>query len=158
MNVNMVIVAGNLTRDPELKHLPSGSAVCGFSIAVNERYKSADGERKEVTHFFDCEAWGKTGEAVAQYMSKGKPIFVQGNLKQESWDQDGQRRSRVKIRVESFQFVGGKSDGESKPGEQPNRGKQAAARALTGTSKVEPAIEEQDIPFDSAPVRSRGYR
>ena len=103
-----VIIVGNITRDPELRTTPSGTQVCGFSVAVNRNYKDNSGEQRENVSFFDCSAWGKSGEIIAQYAKKGSGILVSGRLEQRSWeDKEGQKRSRVEIVVEDFNFVGG---------------------------------------------------
>ena len=103
-----VIIVGNITRDPELRTTPSGTQVCGFSVAVNRNYKDNSGEQKENVSFFDCSAWGKSGEIIAQYAKKGSGILVSGRLEQRSWeDKEGQKRSRVEIVVEDFNFIGG---------------------------------------------------
>jgi single-strand DNA-binding protein len=109
-----VIVMGNLTRDPELKYTPSGMAICEFTVAVNNSWTRKTGEKVEEVFFFDCQAWAKTGEIIAEHFKKGKPIFVDGQLRQERWeDASGSKKSRVRINVERFQFIGGKRDDES---------------------------------------------
>jgi single-strand DNA-binding protein len=106
-----VIVMGNLTRDPELKYLTSGTALCKITVAVNRTWKSQAGEKKEEVSFIDCTAWGRRAEVVAEYFSKGDPIMVEGHLKQENWETpEGQKRSKLGVTLESFQFVGGKRD------------------------------------------------
>jgi len=108
---NKVILMGNLTRDPELRTLPSGAEVCEFTLAVNEKYKG-----KEEVSFIDCAAWNKVAETVSNYKKKGDSIIVEGKLKQESWvdKQSGQKRSKLKITVMSVTFVGGKSEAAPK--------------------------------------------
>ena len=102
------IIVGNLTRDPELRTTPSGTQVCGFTVAVNRNYKDGSGGNKEQVSFLDCSAWGRSGEIIAQYAKKGSGILVSGRLEQRSWeDKEGQKRSRVEIVVEDFNFVGG---------------------------------------------------
>lgn len=117
-NINITIIAGHLTRDPELKQLPSGTSVCEFAVAVSRKWKD-----KEEVSFFDVTAFGKTGEFVNQYFNKGKAILVQGRLKQDRWEdkQSGQKRSKVGIVADQVQFVGGKG-GESKRENQPVAG------------------------------------
>lgn len=112
MNLNKVILAGNMTRDVEAKTIASGTTVAQFGLAINRKWKNAAGEAQEEVTFLDCEAWGKTAELIAQHFGKGKPIFVEGRLKLEQWDdkQSGAKRSKVKVVVESFQFVGAKGD------------------------------------------------
>jgi single-strand DNA-binding protein len=116
VSFNKVILAGNLTRDPELKYIPSGAAVCDFTIAVNRKWKSKEGEAKEEVGFFDCQAWGRTGELIAEYCKKGSPLLVEGYLKHERWeDQSGNQRSRIRINVMGMQFLGGKKDAGGPP-------------------------------------------
>lgn len=101
------IIVGNITRDPELRSTPSGAQVCSFSVAVNRNYKDSSGANQESVSFIDCTAWGRAGEIIAQYAKKGSGILVSGRLEQRSWeDKEGQKRSRVEIVVEDFNFVG----------------------------------------------------
>ncbi len=103
---NKVILMGNLTRDPQLSYLPSQTAVVDFGLAVNRKWKSKDGQSKEEVCFVDCQAFGRTGENINKYMSKGKPIFVEGRLVFDSWTaQDGTKRNKHKVVVENFQFL-----------------------------------------------------
>lgn len=107
MNVNIVCLAGNLTRDPEVRTTNSDMSICSFGLAVNERRKEGD-----KAHFFDCKAFGKTAETIAKHFTKGKPIFLRGRLQLEQWeDKDGQKRSKVSVIAEEFQFVESKRDG-----------------------------------------------
>ena len=107
LNINDVRLAGHLTRDPELRAIGSDKHVCNFGLAINRRYKGADGEVKEEVTFIDCEAWGRTAELVAQYLAKGSPAYCEGSLKLESWeDKEGKNRSRIKVRVDNVQFLG----------------------------------------------------
>jgi single-strand DNA-binding protein len=109
---NKVILMGNLTRDPETRQTPNGQSVTNFALAVNRTWKGQDGSTQEQVSFIDCVAWGKTGEVIAQYIQKGRPILVSGRLDQKSWEQDGQKRSKVEVVVEDFNFMGG-GDGAS---------------------------------------------
>lgn len=104
---NKVILMGNLTRDPETRNTPNGQSVTNFGLAVNRTWRDQNGNTQENVSFIDCVAWGKTGEIIAQYVQKGRPILVSGRLDQRSWDQDGQKRSKVEVVVEDFNFVGG---------------------------------------------------
>ena len=110
---NKVILMGNLTRDPQMKYLPSQTAVVEFGLACNRRYKTQSGEQKEEVTFVDCTAFGRTGEVINQYFTKGKPIFIEGRLKYDSWEdkQGGGKRSKITVVIENFQFVGGR-DGD----------------------------------------------
>ena len=108
---NRVILMGNLTRDPQLKYLPSNLAVCEFGLAVNHRRRDREGNQKEEVCFIDVTAFGKAGEIINQYMSKGQPILIEGRLKYDMWtSQDGQKRSKHGVIVDNFQFVGGRRD------------------------------------------------
>ena len=100
--MNTVIIKGNITRDPELRYLPNGTPVCGFGIAVNEKWTGDDGQKKERVDFFDVEAWSKRGETVAQWFKKGNPILITGKLKQETWDdkQTGAKRYATDVVVD----------------------------------------------------------
>ena len=114
---NKVILMGNLTRDPQLKYLPSQTAVAEFGLAVNRKFRTQQGEDREEVAFIDCSAFGKTGEVINQYFTKGRPILVEGRLKYDQWEdkQGGGKRSRLTVVVENFQFVGGR-DGQGGPG------------------------------------------
>ncbi len=109
------IITGNLTRDPELRNTPNGASVCSFSVAVNRTYRDASGEQKEDVSFIDCSAWGKLGEMIAQYAKKGTGVLVSGRLDQRSWEDKttGNKRSRVEIVVEDFNFTGARDNGNN---------------------------------------------
>ncbi len=106
---NQVILMGNLTRDPELRTIPSGQSVCSFSLALNRSYKGSDGNWQEATDFVDIVAWGPLGERVSQYLSKGRPCLVNGRLQSRSWEQDGQKRSKLEVVAQDVTFLGGGS-------------------------------------------------
>ena len=113
---NKVLIMGNLTRDPELKQTPSSQSVAQIGIAMNRKFKDREGNMREETTFVDCEAWGRTAEVMAQYLSKGKPVFVEGRLKLDQWqDKDGGNRSKLKVVIESFQFIDSKGGQSSTP-------------------------------------------
>jgi single-strand DNA-binding protein len=115
-NVNKVILIGNLTRDPELKFLPSQTAVCEFGLAVNRTWTGQDGVKKEEVTFVDCSAFGRQAETLNKFVKKGNPLFVEGRLKLDTWEaQDGSKRSKMRVVIENFQFLssgprGGGSD------------------------------------------------
>lgn len=115
-NFNKVFLMGNLTRDVEVRQLPSGGSVANIGLAVNRRFKTQDGQAREETTFVDCEAWGRTAEVMAQYLAKGRPVFIEGRLRLDTWqDKDGGNRSKLKVVVEEFQFLDsrqGAGDGE----------------------------------------------
>ncbi len=110
MNHNLVQIGGNLTRDVEIKTLPGGSIIGDVSIAVNRVWKNQSGEKQEEVTFVNCTAFGKTAENIAKYFHKGDQIFISGRLKQETWDDKttGKKMSRLKVVIESFEFIGGK--------------------------------------------------
>lgn len=111
------IITGNLTRDPELRTTPNGASVCSFSVAVNRVYRDSNGTQKEDVSFIDCSAWGKLGEMIGQYAKKGSGVLVSGRLSQRSWeDKDGNKRSRVEIVVEDFNFTTNAGDRNSDGG------------------------------------------
>jgi single-strand DNA-binding protein len=130
---NRVILAGNLTRDPETRFLPSGDAVTSFSIAVNSRYKAkSTNEVKEEVSFFDISVFGKTAENCAEYLSKGRPVLVEGRLRQRSWETDGVKRSKIEVVADNVQFLGGP------------RGASAEGSAPGAPA---PESQDDDIPF-----------
>src|SRR5205085_9436265 len=110
---NKVLLMGNLTRDPQLKYLPSQTAVAEFGVACNRKFRTANGEDREEVTFVDCAAFGKQAEVLNQYMTKGKPIFIEGRLKYDSWEdkQGGGKRSKLSVVIENFQFIGGRDTG-----------------------------------------------
>lgn len=144
-NYNKVFLMGNLTRDIELKHVAGNQAVAEIGLAVNRRYKTKDGEDREETTFVDCEAWGRTAEVMKQYLSKGRPVFLEGRLKLDQWtDKDGQKRSKLRVVVENFQFIGGPASGEGAPSRS-NGGFRSNAPSPQQEEHV--ATPEEDIPF-----------
>jgi single-strand DNA-binding protein len=112
---NKVILLGNLTRDPELRYTPKGQAVAKIGLAVNRSYKLESGETKEEVTFIDIDAWGKQAELIGQYLRKGHPLFLEGRLRLDQWDDKntGQKVSKLKDTRESFQFIGGPRSGEA---------------------------------------------
>jgi single-strand DNA-binding protein len=147
---NKVILAGNLTRDPELRYTPKGTAVCKFGLAISRNWTNEAGERKEDVTFVDIDAFGRQAEVVAQYMKKGRPFLVEGRLKLDQWDdkQTGQKRSRLGVVLESFSFIDSKpGDGGSMAADAP-RPKPAAANAppAPGPEDSGPPSED-DVPF-----------
>ena len=155
-NLNKVMLIGNLTRDPELRVTPKGTAICTFSIAVNRKFKDdSGGEREEVT-YVDIEAWGKSGENISKYCTKGRPLFVEGRLRLDQWEDKNtkEKRSRMKVVLENFQFLGG-GRGEGAPGGgEGGEARSYAPRASSGGAPAPrqsaPAPQEnldEDVPF-----------
>ncbi len=143
-SVNKVFLMGNLTRDVELKHTPSDQAVATIGLAMNRRFRTKDGDNREETTFVDCEAWGRTAEIMSQYLSKGRPVFVEGRLKLDTWqDKEGANRSKLRVVVDTFQFIDARTEGGGGSG---GSGGAVAATAATAGGEHQP-IEDSDIPF-----------
>jgi len=141
---NKVILLGNLTRDPQLSYLPSQTAVVDFGLATNRRWKGQDGSERDETCFVDCRMFGRRAEVINQYLKKGNPLFVEGRLTFDSWQgQDGTKRSKLRVTVENFEFIGGGGSGGGG-----NSGGQRSAGAA-GPSQVPeaPLPPDDDIPF-----------
>lgn len=157
MNFNKVMLGGNLTRDPQLKYLPSQTAVTEFGVAVNRKFRTANGEDREEVLFVDCAAFGKTGEVINQHFQKGKPIFVEGRLKYESWDDKhgGGKRSKLTVVVDHFQFVGGPRDTDGDDTDQRPAAQYPRTRQTVGAKPASPEqpfgnekhFEDSEIPF-----------
>lgn len=103
---NKVILAGNLTRDPVLSYSPAQTAIADFGMAIGRKWKGLDGVQREEVCFVECRSFGKTAEAINQYMKKGRPILLEGRLRYSAWEKDGEKRSKLGVTVENFQFVG----------------------------------------------------
>ena len=157
---NQVILMGNLTRDPELRSTPNGQAVCSFSLALNRSYKGSDGNWQEVTDYVDCVAWRPLGELVSQYLTKGRPCLVNGRLQSRSWEQEGQKRSKIEVVANDVTFLGGAQGGDGgqggdKPAYQPRQHASSDDSTPKPAKKAEPVIEDigdepinlDDIPF-----------
>ena len=140
---NRVILVGNLTRDVELRYTPSGTPVTDMGIAVNERVKRNDEWTDEV-NFFDVTLWSRTAEVAAEYLSKGSPVLIEGRLKYDSWEQDGQKRSKIKIVGERMQMLGsrGASSGGQTPHSQP-----ASASNATASAPAASTPPDDEVPF-----------
>ena len=148
---NKVILIGNLTRDPELRYTPKGVAIAKIGLAVNRTWRNEAGESKEEVTFIDVDAFGRQAETLAQYMKKGRPLMVEGRLKLDQWDdkQTGQKRSRLGVTLEGFQFLGGGERGEGGPSEAAPRSRPAAPSAAKTESPDAdgPPPDDDDVPF-----------
>ena len=143
---NRVFLMGNLTRDVELKQTAGKQQVAEIGLAVNRRFKDREGADREEVTFVDCEAWGRTAEVMAKYLAKGRPVFIEGRLKLDTWqDQSGAKRSKMRVVVENFQFIdsrgGGGNAGGGGGGEE--RSGKAPAREPAATAQY----DDNDIPF-----------
>src|SRR5213079_712091 len=150
---NKVILLGNLTRDPEVRYTPKGSAVCDLGVAVNRVYTTDSGEKREEATFVDVTFWGRTAEVAGEYLKKGRPIFIEGRLQLDSWEdkQSGQKGSKLKVIGETMQLLGGRTAaGASGLGEQgeEDRTSRAAGKSSTPPPKASaPQPDDDEIPF-----------
>jgi single-strand DNA-binding protein len=146
-NFNKVILAGNLTRDPQLSYLPSGTPVCEFGLAINRRRKGADGQMREETCFVDCRAFGAQAENLNRYMAKGRPLLVDGRLRYEQWEsKEGQKRSRLSVVVENFQFLGAPGGREAREGGEGEGGERTAPPRRADVPAATAAPPEEEMP------------
>lgn len=145
-DLNRTVLIGRLTRDPELRYTPSGAAVASFTIANNRTY-NVSGERKEQVSYFDCVAWSKLGEIITEYCKKGHRIALEGRLQQRRWDdQDGNKRSKVELVVENFQFLTSKGTGDEFSHDVPSGSHSATGDTGAGQYDDNP-FSDDDIPF-----------
>jgi single-strand DNA-binding protein len=161
-NLNKVMLIGNLTRDVELRSISSGNSVAQIGLAINRSWTGQDGEKREEVTYVDCEAWGKTAEIMHKYLAKGRPVFVEGRLKLDTWDdkESGAKRSKMKVVVESFQFLdsgnrqgggggGGGGDGtvETRPAARNPAPARGNASRQSAPQDDGPSMSPDDIPF-----------
>ncbi|MBL9000114.1 MAG: single-stranded DNA-binding protein [Phycisphaerae bacterium] len=152
---NKVLLMGNLTRDIELKSIGSGQSVGKFGLAINRHYTTQSGEKREEVTFVDCEAWGKTAETMARFLTKGRPVFVEGRLKLDQWTdkESGKNRSALRVVIDNFQFVdskggeGGGGGGGGGGGNYARSGTPAAAQDMDDAPPGGGAMAGDDIPF-----------
>ncbi len=149
---NKVILIGNLTRDPELRVTANGNSICKFGLAVNRAYQTRDGERREETTFIDIDSFGKQAEVISKYMRRGRPLMVEGRLKLDQWESDGQKRSRLGVVLEGFQFLGSRDDADSntsggyEQSSPPPRPTPSEAKPETNFSNDDDTLDD-DVPF-----------
>ncbi len=152
-NFNKVILAGNLTRDPELRYTPKGTAITKIGLAINRTWKSEAGETKEEVTFVDADAFGRTAEVIAQYLKKGRPILLEGRLKLDQWEDKNthQKQSKLKVVIDGFQFLdSGRPDGGTASSAPAPRPSAPAAAPNSAPPAAEPDAgppEEDDVPF-----------
>jgi single-strand DNA-binding protein len=148
---NKVILLGNLTRDPEVRYTPKGSAVCDLGIAINRQYTLDSGEKREEVTYVDVVLWSRLAEIAGEYLKKGRPIFIEGRLQLDTWDdkQSGQKRSKLRVIGETMQLLGGRppgAGGGAEAGEEA-RAPRAAAKATPPPKAADAAPDEDEIPF-----------
>jgi single-strand DNA-binding protein len=149
-NFNKVILIGNLTRDPELRYTPKGTAIAEIGLAINRKWKSETGEMKEEVTFVDVAAYGRTAEVIGQYLKKGKPIMIEGRLKLDQWDdkQTGQKRSKLRVICESFEFLdSGSRGGEGSAPPAPRAPRPAASSGAPEVGGDAEPPQDDDVPF-----------
>jgi single-strand DNA-binding protein len=152
-SLNKTMLIGNLTRDPEVRYTPKGMAVCDISLAINHKYTTEGGEKKQDVTFIDCTAWGKTAELIGQYLNKGSSLYVEGRLTTESWEgkQTGAKRSRMKVTVEVMQFLGGSREQSAEPRQKQDRpiSEQLKQRNQPSTPPANDGMDDDldEIPF-----------
>ncbi len=156
-NLNKVMIMGNLTRDPEIKYTPKGMAIAVFGVAVNRVWTNEGGEKQEEVTFIDIEMFGRKAEVVGEYFKKGKPIYVEGRLKLDQWDDktSGQKKSKLKVIGETFEFLGSREGGggggehEGRSEGRPPQSRPAGRPAQTPKPPADPDLDaaEDDIPF-----------
>jgi single-strand DNA-binding protein len=154
-SLNKVMLMGNLTRDPELRVTPKGTSICQFSLAINRQFKMESGESREEVTYVDVEAWGKQGETVAKYCTKGRPLYVEGRLRLDQWEDKNtkEKRSRMKVVLEGFQFLGdgrGGGGGGAPGGADEAGGASPERHAPPPRGGAKPAAQEnldEDVPF-----------
>jgi single-strand DNA-binding protein len=160
-SLNKVMLMGNLTRDPELRVTPKGTPICQFSIAINRQFKMESGESREEVIYVDIEAWGKQGETIAKYCTKGRPLYVEGRLRLDQWEDKNtkEKRSRMKVVLEQFQFLGdgrgggaggersGGGGGDEPPGGGPSPERHAPPPRSGGAKPASTENLDEDVPF-----------
>ncbi len=152
---NRVILIGNLTRDPEIRYASGNNAICKFGLAVSRNYTTRDGEKREDTTFVDIDAFGKVGEILGKYLSKGRPVMIEGRLQLDTWEsKEGEKRSKLKVVCENFQFLGSGRGGADDAGSGGDSGsemtrsspppRESSSRTGDGPSED---FDDEDIPF-----------
>lgn len=148
--LNKTFLIGNLTRDPELRVTPKGTAICQFGLAVNRQFKDESGQSRDETTFVDIEAWGKQADLVAKYLTKGSPAMIEGRLKLDQWEdkQSGQKRSKLKVVLENVQFLGSGKRDASQPGEEQTDKTTVLNERPAASPPKQPAPGiDEDVPF-----------
>ncbi len=151
---NRVVLMGNLTRDIELRYTPGGTAVTDIGVAVNDRRKTADGEWVEEVTFVDVTLWGRTAEVAGEYLGKGSPIFLEGRLKLDTWEKDGQKHSKLKVVCDRMQLIGGRDGGGGGNGGSRSRVAESSSASsaprpshASHSGDADSAYDDPNIPF-----------
>jgi single-strand DNA-binding protein len=148
MSFNKIILVGNLGRDPELRYTPQGTPVCSFTVATNEKRKDRAGEMQDFTTWFRVTLWGRQAETASQYLTKGRPIYVEGRLRLEEWtDRDGKQRYTLEVHATDMQFIGGGRGEEAAATTTSTAGGAGSRPAQSDRQPSEPDLSDDDIPF-----------
>lgn len=143
MAFNKILLFGHLGRDPELRYTPQGTPVCSFTMATNERRRDKSGEFQDQTTWFRVTLWGRQAETASQYLTKGRPVYIEGRLRIEEWtDRDGKQRYTLEVNATDMQFIGGRGDDAPAGGPRPEAPERAA-----GAAGGHAEVEDDDIPF-----------
>ncbi len=149
MSFNKIIIVGNLGRDPELRYTPQGTPVCSFTVATNDKRKDKTGEQQDITTWFRVTVWGRQAETASQYLTKGRPVYIEGRLRLEEWsDRDGKQRSTLEVHATDMQFIGGRGDDAAPASSTQN----TAPTSTAGGRNASPhppdnEFSDDDIPF-----------
>ena len=151
-NFNKVILMGNLTRDPEIRYTPKGTAVAEIGLAINRFFAGENGEKREETTFVDVTLWGRTAEIAGEYLKKGRPVFIEGRLQLDTWEdkQSGQKRSKLRVVAEGMQLIGargGSAGGGPEEGEEGSRSRAGARSSAPPKNAPPPEPDDDEIPF-----------
>jgi len=151
MSFNKIILIGNLGRDPELKYTPQGNPVCSFTMATNERRRDRTGESQDITTWFRVKVWGRQAETAAQYLTKGRPVYIEGRLRLEEWtDRDGKIRQSLEVNATDMQFIGGRQDemaSASSPTRTSSPNSPASSTVSERDDNTASDLSDDDIPF-----------
>lgn len=151
MSFNKIILVGNLGRDPELRYTPQGTPVCSFTMATNERRRDRAGESQDSTTWFRVTLWGRQAETASQYLTKGRPVYIEGRLRMEEWtDKDGRVRNTLEVHATDMQFIGNRGDESAASAAASSQSSSAArpsAKANSPADEMEPDVSDDDIPF-----------
>lgn len=150
-NLNKVMLIGNLTRDPEIKYTPKGTAIAAFGLAINRNYTTEGGEKREEVTFVNLEAFARLAEVIGEYCKKGDPIFIEGRLKLDTWEKDGQKRSAMKVIVEGIQFLGGRREDSHADPERSQSSRPTNAPPPQRRAPVTPPRPPADPDLDAEP-------
>lgn len=148
MSFNKIIIVGNLGRDPELRYTPQGTPVCSFTVATNDKRKDKTGEQQDITTWFRVTVWGRQAETASQYLTKGRPVYIEGRLRLEEWsDRDGKQRSTLEVHATDMQFIGGGRGEEAAPSSQSAVNNSAAGSKNASVHPPDNEFSDDDIPF-----------